>query len=543
MAYTDSDTEEELGVHNPMRKVLDPTLGPNAPAVRAPSDSGAIPDAPPIDTRSSFGSSIASPEAPPIKPQSTFSERFHDWSTSEPQRNDPQFNVPTWKKVLGGLSAGVAGTFNPRVNAGELYSDVANAPYNRAEEQWKNKGAEIQKEAGLADTEAQMRQREAEAEEKRNPQPKPKEEIWKVNPNFVGPNGEPVLEEQNSGTLRLGGQNIPGIKRVEKPETQEQNKLAFQGVVNKLDAAGLSTDPKNIDKSLDGALKRGVITQQEHATARAYQAANPTPGTNLTVHVAGAQATQGMKDARQHYLYSDEDGTTHLVTGDKVPPGADALPVKDPQMFIGEAENANIVQKSFAKLAKDDDLSIFSDAKARTVLATALSEEGARTMGLLVAGTGGSIAMPAGSGKIIDQILENNAVPQNLRRAVKDYIADYWAMKDKMLMVQMAMQQGKMGRGNKAYFDAMVSQLPGPGTADEQMARRQLADFNETLTELKKRYPDKFGDYRKEPDLKPEQFGSSGGGGQQFNVKAGGKTYVFKDQQSLDNFKREAGIK
>jgi hypothetical protein len=300
----------------------------------------------------------------------------------------------------------------------------------------------------------------------------------------------------------------------EKPETQEQNRLAFQGVVGKLDAAGLPSGPKDIDKSLDLARQRGIITPEEHATARAYQAANPTPGTNLTVHVAGAQATQGIKNANQHYLYSDEDGTTHLVTGDKVPPGADALPVKDPQTFMSEAENANIVQKSFGKLAKDD-LSIFDNSAARAVLATATSEEGARSMGLLVAGTGGSITLPAGTGKIIDQFLENHApgMDDKTRRAVKDYIADYWAIKDKMLMVQMQMQNGKMGRGNKAYFDAMVSQIPGAGTADSQMARRQLADFNETLTELKKRYPDKFGAYRKAADLKSEEFGGGADSG------------------------------
>jgi hypothetical protein len=73
-------------------------------------------------------------------------------------------------------------------------------------------------------------------------------------------------------------------------------------------------------------------------------------------------------------------------------------------------------------------------------------------------------------------------------REVKNYIVDYWGMKDKMLMVQMQMQNGKMGRGNKAYFDAMVQQLPSPGTADATMARRQLRNFNETLSSLKERY-------------------------------------------------------
>lgn len=72
-------------------------------------------------------------------------------------------------------------------------------------------------------------------------------------------------------------------------ETQEQNKLAYQGVISKLDAAHLATDPKSIDKSLDSALAKKVITAEEHAAARSYEAANQTPGTNLTVHVAGQE--------------------------------------------------------------------------------------------------------------------------------------------------------------------------------------------------------------------------------------------------------------
>lgn len=43
----------------------------------------------------------------------------------------------------------------------------------------------------------------------------------------------------------------------------------------------------------------------------------------------------------------------------------------------------------------------------------------------------------------------------------------------------------------------------------------------------------------------PQSGGNQGGGkgGGQLSVSAGGKTYTFKDQQSLDNFKRDAGIK
>jgi hypothetical protein len=194
-----------------------------------------------------------------------------------------------------------------------------------------------------------------------------------------------------------------------------------------------------------------------------------------------------MKDRHSYYLDNGK-----MVTGDKVPADADAIPIKDPQQFKAGATVANTVAKSFNHLA-DDNVRVFDDPKARAVLATALSDEQARNMGLLVAGTGGSISLPGGAGKIIDQLLENHAVPENIRRDVKNYIVDYWAMKDKLLAMQMEMQGGKIGRGNAVFFNAMLAQLPGPGTSDSVMARRQLNALSETMSGLKEQYGDLAG--------------------------------------------------
>lgn len=266
--------------------------------------------------------------------------------------------------------------------------------------------------------------------------------------------------------------------------TQEQNKLAYQGIVGKLAESGLPVSPAGLNKSLDLGARRGIITPQERAQALGYMAANPNAATNLTVHIAGQQATDAMKEKGKYYLYNGQ-----MVTGDKVPAGADAMPIKDPQAFRTEASNTNIIQKSFNHVAGDN-LSIFDDPKARAVLATALDENQARSMGILVAGTGGSISLPSGTGKIIDQLLENHAVPPNLQRDVKNYIVDYWGMRDKLLAMQMEMQGGKIGRGNAVFFNAMLAQLPGPGTADSVMARRQLNLLSETMSGLKEQYGD-----------------------------------------------------
>lgn len=161
-------------------------------------------------------------------------------------------------------------------------------------ERRKETRADTQRELGIRETTANAEKLKAEtgaklepSEEEKNtaeafkdrltPEAKTDFEAWqRQNP------GKPVEE-----WLKLLAANKPG--------TQEQNKLDFQKVVGKLDAAGLPTGPKQIDASLDTALKSGVIGKDEHSLARSYQAANPTPATNLQVTVAGAQQKQGFE--------------------------------------------------------------------------------------------------------------------------------------------------------------------------------------------------------------------------------------------------------
>lgn len=59
---------------------------------------------------------------------------------------------------------------------------------------------------------------QAQTDQIRNPnaQPKPKEEEWSVVPNVVGPNGEAVQQEKNSGQIRVA--NTPGVTVKDKAE-------------------------------------------------------------------------------------------------------------------------------------------------------------------------------------------------------------------------------------------------------------------------------------------------------------------------------------
>jgi hypothetical protein len=335
-------------------------------------------------------------------------------------------------------------------------------------------------------------------------QPKPKEEEYSVETGRSGPHGESVLLEKTSGAERYG---MPSTPTKTPAETQEQNKLKFQSVVGKLDAAGLATGPTGLNKGLDEGLKRGVITPEEHALARSYQAANPTPATNLQVHVAGQETGQRIRDRAKFYTYTDSEGKTQLAKGDAIPPDAEGvLPVKDPEALLKGAQSMNAAQKSFNQLARHD-LTMFDDPRTRSVLATALDEAKARQAGLLIAGTGGSLTLPSGAGHIIDQFLLNNAIPDRYRSEAKEFIADYYSMKDKLIILQMASQGGKMGRSMQSVIQAMFAQLPGLATADSAMAKHQLGNLQEFMSEMKQGLPEKFGNYQKEPDFDLSQQG------------------------------------
>lgn len=107
--------------------------------------------------------------------------------------------------------------------------------------------------------------------------------------------------------------------------------------------------------------------------------------------------------------------------------------------------------------------------------------------------------------------MQNKLVPQKYRRELKDFIVDYYAMKDKMITLQMDIQGGKIGRGALPMMQAMFAQLPGLATADRQMARRQLETVQGFISGVKEN-PEKYGNYSKEPDYKFQNKEQTSGG-------------------------------
>lgn len=241
--------------------------------------------------------------------------------------------------------------------------------------------------------------------------------------------------------------------------------------------------------------------------------ANLQTRTNITVNTR-----QSALNNNKYYKYADESGT-HLVRGGQVPDGVDAVPVgtdKEAGSLITEARTANIIQRSLNQISQDvnEHPELFDNTTARNIMATTLEQIDRTSAGMLVAGTGGEIPLPSGLGDMINTQLQNRALDAKTATALKNYIADYKSMKDKVMSMQMAMQNGKMGRANAQAFKAIADQIPNGATADSATARRQVDNLQATQAELMKNYPEKYGDYTKEkPYVRGGRTTSPGGAG------------------------------
>jgi hypothetical protein len=300
-----------------------------------------------------------------------------------------------------------------------------------------------------------------------------------------------------------GATQAEAFKQVStKPETAGQLEQTAVNLVQKMNAAGMNVDPTKITPAvLQQAVAKGAITKDEQGFLLGYQSfgkSNPT----TQVSVSGQEATNkdNLRKADQAYEYVDDDGKLQWAMGNKVPKDAEGVvKIQNLQLRQNSAKNMNLVQDSFNDLANTD-LKIFDDARTRAVITTALDPAKAQTAGLLVAGTGGSLTLPSGSGKIIDQFLENNAIPKQYERQAKDFLVHYYAFKDKLSTLQMSIQNDRLGRTMAPIIDAMYGQMPGPNTADSGMAGEQLKVLQKFITHAKDNYPDSYGSYQKSPD-------------------------------------------
>lgn len=283
----------------------------------------------------------------------------------------------------------------------------------------------------------------------------------------------------------------------DKPVTGQANKDAFQKVLAKIGTPE-AADPGKQMEAINAAHEAKTITDQEYNDSIGYLGANPAPATQMASSAEKADAAAKAKRAGKWFTWTDDEGT-HFGSGDKVPDNSEPTEV-DGKTFMSEARSGNIVQKSLNKVAQDVDENpdLFDNSVARNILATALTHIDRSSAGLLIAGTGGSIPLPSGLDEMINTALQNKALDDKTSRAVKNYIADYKSMKDKVIVMQMEMQNGKIGRGSAQAFKAIADQIPNGDTPDSQTAKRQLKNLFETQQDLMGKYPDRYQSFNKE---------------------------------------------
>ena len=117
-------------------------------------------------------------------------------------------------------------------------------------------------------------------------------ELWVNVPTLVGPNGQPVEYEKNSGKYRYA--DLAGAKLLKTPtETAAADKQANETIAAQAALAGFPLDnPKTFQHNLAAAVKAKAITQEQAAKLHGFNTLNATPNTNLDVHIAGNEQAQ-----------------------------------------------------------------------------------------------------------------------------------------------------------------------------------------------------------------------------------------------------------
>lgn len=244
-----------------------------------PTDGG-VPAPPPIKTQPIAPAPAGGAEAPPIKTAGGpgFAERFATLQSEKPQRNDPRFAVPGWKKGLGFAASVLGGTFNPRVNAGELYHHVVAGPYEQALGDWQEKGKGLEEEAKLAEQEQRMKQLDM----------VPLKVPWQDEPIYVQRKDVGNIQKQigQSATQeKVTGEKTASAEKIATGREASQEKIAGGREASNERIAGMRTkSAEDIAKERSASAERIAaghnLAMTEVARIRAASSDDPNKLTN-----------------------------------------------------------------------------------------------------------------------------------------------------------------------------------------------------------------------------------------------------------------------
>lgn len=151
-----------------------------APVTNAPARIGALP-AQPATAPGKIGAQPTQPSTTIGAPPVDYAAQYAQHAAERPADLDPNAGKPSLARKIGGIATGaLIGAVNPQAG-GMIGRDITQGPRRELEAQqaqkmaqWNQGGADISKEASLADTQSQIAQRNAEAvKDTRAPETKP----------------------------------------------------------------------------------------------------------------------------------------------------------------------------------------------------------------------------------------------------------------------------------------------------------------------------------------------------------------------------------
>jgi hypothetical protein len=503
------DAQPSADEQPPTRVISSPSSGPRGINVPPAPEPGSTAD---LEARADRPRQAPAAVVPTQqdKDQAEFDRRKNSPSGIEQWAN----RHGTFGQVIRGL-AGVGGALAPGIAAAIPGTELHHEQllHQSAGRLAQDVGQE-KEEATTAETQARIPFMQSEEEKNRREAAQGQKESWE--PILSG--DKTIAGFRNTTTGELAGPDstnlTPAMKSIlgaakpvpPKPDTATQNKENFQHGIGVLRGEGLLkaadvTDFKKISGAVENSKK---LTGDEKDAMVGYMGANPTPGTNVQVHVQEGNATQSAKDARTHVLATGPDGKTILTTLDKAnAQGLDSTPIKDPEAVTQTGRMANTIQISMNRLADPELLKLFDNPGARTIIATATDDNAARQFGAVIPGIGGlMIPVPGGVSKFIDSALQNSQLAGPDKEAVKKYLAGYWSAREAMMNLMRLQSGGKQGARGQFQAEAAIQQLPGGKTPDSATAKLQMEYAQESLDQYRSGIPDTLPGFKKEQSFK-----------------------------------------
>lgn len=223
MAITAINPKKFLGANNPFTP-----MGPATEDSAIAPDFGAVPS-----SSGTFSSAISSPA---IQPSLRGTKEFQEYSDVADKLREAlnPHPVSTPRALLGALIS----RRNPMLGSvitGDYQRQRAIQPLMQQEQLLGNQlnmGREMENQRiSNQEKQAQTGYFNAHAEQLLNPPLKPKEEDWSVAPGVLGPNGEPIQIEKNSGQSRilpLPGASVKDSTKPEAPHTVNVGQKVMQ---------------------------------------------------------------------------------------------------------------------------------------------------------------------------------------------------------------------------------------------------------------------------------------------------------------------------